>query len=144
MVAPNTGPLEQRGPRQRQDAVAAGGDARDQQIADLTAALRARDDFIARGRPILLRVSAAEGVARLQVSDQGEGIPDAARALIFEPFTRVVTDGRQHGGFVVGLWVVRQLTLAMQGQVTVASTPGDGSTFTVTLPCAARQTTVAE
>jgi signal transduction histidine kinase len=41
---------------------------------------------------------------------------------------------REHGGFGIGLWVVRQLVDALHGEVHVTSRPAKGSTFTVTLP----------
>jgi len=41
---------------------------------------------------------------------------------------------REHGGFGIGLWVVRQLVHAMDGDIAVTSNPGSGSTFSVTLP----------
>jgi len=67
------------------------------------------------------------------VSDQGIGISEADQARIFEQFQRVVNNNTA-GGFGVGLWITKQLTLAMRGSISVSSKPGAGSTFTVTLP----------
>jgi signal transduction histidine kinase len=52
---------------------------------------------------------------------------------IFEKFQRAASS-RSDGGFGVGLWITRQLALAMRGEISVVSEPGVGSTFTVVLP----------
>jgi two-component system, OmpR family, sensor kinase len=41
---------------------------------------------------------------------------------------------REHGGFGIGLWVVRHLVDTMRGEIQVTSLPAKGSTFTVILP----------
>ncbi|TNC12325.1 HAMP domain-containing histidine kinase [Methylobacterium terricola] len=75
------------------------------------------------------------GAARIRVSDRGVGIPLADQARIFERFERAVADpGTAPVGFGVGLWLVRRLAEAMGGTVAVESRPGEGATFTVTLP----------
>ena len=69
------------------------------------------------------------------VSDTGPGIPDKAQPYIFEPFEQV--DGsitRKHSGVGLGLTIVKQLTTLMGGQVGLTSKPGQGSTFSITLP----------
>ena len=71
----------------------------------------------------------------LQVSDTGSGIPVEAQSYIFEPFRQV--DGsmtRQQDGTGLGLSIVKQLTELMDGQITLESEVGRGSTFTVQLP----------
>ena len=82
--------------------------------------------------PILVSVRNYPEVAELEVTDHGVGIRDEDQARIFERFERA--DTRHRGGFGVGLWIVRQLCLAMGGDVRVRSRAGEGSTFTVTLP----------
>jgi len=75
------------------------------------------------------------GAARIRVSDRGVGIAPADQARIFERFERAVADpGTAPTGFGVGLWLVRRLAEAMGGAVSVESRPGEGATFTVTLP----------
>ena len=55
--------------------------------------------------------------------------------IIFESFRQVDDSlARAHGGTGLGLSIVRQLCMAMDGSVRVSSAPGQGSTFTVTLP----------
>ncbi|MCP4356819.1 MAG: PAS domain-containing protein [Chloroflexi bacterium] len=71
----------------------------------------------------------------IAVSDTGPGIPQEAQAYIFEPFRQV--DGsitRLHQGFGLGLSLVKELALTMEGDVHLSSTPGKGSTFTIILP----------
>lgn len=71
----------------------------------------------------------------LTISDSGIGIPDTWQHLIFEEFRQV--DGsasRKYGGAGLGLSIVRKLCLLMGGNVVVSSKPGEGTTFTVTLP----------
>lgn len=75
------------------------------------------------------------GYWSIQVTDTGIGIPADAHEYIFEPFTQV--DGsmtRKQSGTGLGLSIVRQLIEFMGGYVTLKSTVGEGSEFTVTLP----------
>jgi two-component system phosphate regulon sensor histidine kinase PhoR len=72
---------------------------------------------------------------RLSVRDTGIGIPEADRARIFERFYRVdKARSRALGGTGLGLAIVKHLVQAMDGEVSVESTPGIGSTFHVRLP----------
>ena len=69
------------------------------------------------------------------VQDTGIGIPDDAKAYIFDEFRQV--DGgtqRRYGGTGLGLAIVRKLVQHMGGSVWAESTPGEGSTFYVRLP----------
>jgi PAS domain S-box-containing protein len=85
------------------------------------------------GKPIDLTLRASEGFAVLTVRDQGPGIPEASRELLFEPFERAMSS-RNHGGLGLGLYIVRTIVSAMSGTVTVESQEGHGATFTVRLP----------
>jgi arsenical-resistance protein len=85
------------------------------------------------GEPIEVSLFRNGTAARLTVRDHGIGISEEDQTRIFGPFERAVTR-REHGGFGIGLWVVRQLVDAMRGEVHVASRPAQGSTFAVTLP----------
>ncbi len=72
----------------------------------------------------------------LQVADKGVGIAEAAQGQIFEAFWQV--DGsisrKANRGVGLGLSIVKQLTSLLQGEMTVQSEIGQGSTFTVLLP----------
>jgi two-component system, OmpR family, sensor histidine kinase BaeS len=89
--------------------------------------------FTPPGGAVRLVVGAADGVARLEVSDTGPGIPDDEQAHIFERFWRG-TNAERHAGSGIGLAVVAELVDAHDGRVAVDSAPGQGSTFTVLLP----------
>jgi signal transduction histidine kinase/tetratricopeptide (TPR) repeat protein len=86
-----------------------------------------------RGRPIRVLVDGDERTARLEVEDQGLGIDAGDLSRIFGRFERGVASG-EHGGFGVGLWIVRRIVEAHGGVIRVRSAPGAGSTFTVELP----------
>lgn len=73
----------------------------------------------------------------ISVSDTGEGIRSEQTERIFERFYRVDRARTpQGGGTGLGLAIVKHLARAHGGQVTVQSTPNEGSTFTIELPCA--------
>ncbi|MCB8927173.1 MAG: ammonium transporter [Ardenticatenaceae bacterium] len=70
-----------------------------------------------------------------QVVDTGPGIPEAAQAHIFDAFKQVQSPfTRDQGGIGLGLSIARRLVTKMGGTLTLQSRPGQGSTFTVTLP----------
>jgi len=71
------------------------------------------------------------------VSDTGTGIPQSELPHIFDTFRQV--DGaatRVHGGFGLGLSIVKQLVNIMNGEIEVQSLVGEGTTFIITLPLA--------
>lgn len=84
------------------------------------------------GKPVDVATAALPREARLTVRDQGIGISPADQARIFQRFER--GERTKHGGFGVGLWVVKTVCDAMRGTIGVESAPGAGATFTVTLP----------
>ncbi len=96
--------------------------------------------FTKKGRvEVLATGQSVDGKLRLQlrVIDTGIGIPADKLSVVFESFRQV--DGglaREHNGLGLGLALVQKLTALMQGQVTVRSAPGSGSTFTLTIPLA--------
>lgn len=66
----------------------------------------------------------------LTVSDSGTGIPPEVRRRIFDPFFTT----KQAQGTGLGLSISQQIVSRIGGRITVDSTPGQGSTFTVFLP----------
>jgi PAS domain S-box-containing protein len=86
-----------------------------------------------RGQPILVEVEADAVNVRLRVSDQGIGIPPESQERVFERFQRA-TSPQNFGGLGLGLFIARQIVEAHGGRISVQSTPGAGSTFTVELP----------
>jgi len=91
--------------------------------------------FSPSDQPVRVRWSApSEGTVAFEVVDRGQGIPENEQTLIFERF-RQRGDHRAHSeGFGLGLYITKMLTEAMGGWLDVASAPGDGATFRVTLP----------
>jgi PAS domain S-box-containing protein len=81
-------------------------------------------------------VCAGDGTrVRIGVQDTGIGIAADQLARIFEPFVQVRADlTRPHEGAGLGLAISRDLARGMNGDLTVESVLGSGSTFTVTLP----------
>lgn len=70
----------------------------------------------------------------LSVQDCGRGIPKSKQELIFEEFYRVPDDGQRISGSGLGLPLVRHIVEGHGGRITVDSTVGRGSTFTMLLP----------
>jgi len=85
------------------------------------------------GAPVEVRVGAVDGTVRIAVQDQGPGIETTDQRLIFEKFGRVAS-GASKPGTGLGLYIARSITEAHGGSLTVASRPGRGATFTMTLP----------
>lgn len=71
----------------------------------------------------------------ISVSDSGQGIPKEEVVHIFDAFRQVEgTTTRLHGGFGLGLSIVKQLVNLMGGSISVDSELGKGSIFSITLP----------
>lgn len=74
----------------------------------------------------------------IEVADTGQGIPESEAAYIFETFRQVEgTATRIHGGFGLGLSIVKQLVNLMNGDIKVNSTVGEGTAFVIILPLVA-------
>jgi two-component system sensor histidine kinase BaeS len=116
----------------RLEPVMVDGDAtRLSQVATnlLTNALK----FTPSGGQVTLTTGASDGLARLEVADDGPGIPEQELPHIFDRFWRGAA-GRRTAGSGIGLAVVAELVRAHAGQVQAASEPGHGTRFTVLLP----------
>ncbi|HEY8323442.1 MAG TPA: ATP-binding protein, partial [Ktedonobacterales bacterium] len=73
--------------------------------------------------------------AEITVQDHGPGITQIDTARLFTRFYQANRpDNATHGGLGLGLFIVRQIVLAHDGEVDVHSIPGDGATFSVRLP----------
>jgi PAS domain S-box-containing protein len=84
------------------------------------------------GRPIEVSVTGDHDFATVRVRDHGIGIAPDHQSRIFERFERGVE--QRTGGFGIGLWIVRNVTVAMGGTVSVESEVGEGACFTIMLP----------
>jgi len=85
------------------------------------------------GKPVDVRLHADSRNARIEVIDQGVGIPEEVLPKIFEPFERGKMEGMP-AGLGLGLYISRQLAEAHGGTLTARSKPGEGAVFIFTLP----------
>ncbi|WP_120715634.1 sensor histidine kinase [Tsuneonella amylolytica] len=84
------------------------------------------------GSTVTLSLDDAGARAAISVTDEGPGLAENQHEAVFEKFERL---GRNNdGGSGLGLYISRRLARAMGGDLTVASEPGKGATFTLTLP----------
>ena len=91
--------------------------------------------FTDRGGRVTVACNAADGRVDIRIADTGIGIPADKLDAIFDPFVQVRADlTRPHEGTGLGLAISRDLARGMDGDLTVTSTPGVGSVFTLALP----------
>jgi len=84
---------------------------------------------------ITLDVYAQDDAAIFSVTDTGIGIPDDQLDKVFEAFQQVdLSANRKYNGTGLGLAIARDMAVAHSGELTVISTFGTGSTFTLSLP----------
>jgi two-component system phosphate regulon sensor histidine kinase PhoR len=97
------------------------------------------DNAIKFSRPngeVVIEAQSVDGNARITIADSGIGIPSEDLPRIFERFYRVdKARSRDVGGTGLGLSIVKHVIEQMAGTVTVDSRIGQGSRFTVTVPC---------
>ncbi|GAB4211870.1 MAG: hypothetical protein OHK0022_46950 [Roseiflexaceae bacterium] len=93
--------------------------------------------FTRDGKIYLEALASGGGVPSIifRVTDTGIGMSEEQIARVFEPFTQAdASTTRTYGGTGLGLAITRRFCLMMGGDVTVSSTPDQGSTFTIQLP----------
>ncbi|MDP8980729.1 MAG: HAMP domain-containing histidine kinase [Acidobacteriota bacterium] len=91
--------------------------------------------FSLPGSAVEVRAAAADGGVRIEVRDEGPGIPEGERGKLFEPFVRTSvrsTAGERSTG--LGLAIVRKIVEGHGGRIWVESQVGVGSVFIFTLP----------
>jgi two-component system phosphate regulon sensor histidine kinase PhoR len=87
------------------------------------------------GQTITIGVRAEDKTVRLWVDDAGPGIPAAERENIWSPFVRLGgTVDDSTGGAGLGLYIVRDLAMAMDAEAAISDTPAGGTRFTLILP----------
>jgi signal transduction histidine kinase len=88
-----------------------------------------------RGGQVHVRVARRNDQAEVAVTDEGIGIPEEARAHLFERFYRAPNaTAARINGTGIGLYVIREIVTLHGGSIAVTSAEGRGSTFTVSLP----------
>ena len=80
--------------------------------------------------------AAADGWVEVVVSDEGVGIPSEEIPHLFERFRQIDREKMEQQGVGLGLAIAQELIGLHGGEITVESTPGEGSTFTIRLPVA--------
>jgi signal transduction histidine kinase len=84
-------------------------------------------------QPVSVSLTVEQDWARIDVRDCGPGIAPENQAKIFEPYERGVGSDAP-AGLGLGLYISRQLAEVHEGSLTLESKPGEGSTFSLTLP----------
>lgn len=93
--------------------------------------------YTPEGGSIRWTLAREEDSARISITDSGIGIDKKDLPYLFERFYRAdPSRHRKTGGTGVGLTIAQAIVRAHGGRITVESTPGKGSTFTVTIPLA--------
>jgi signal transduction histidine kinase/ActR/RegA family two-component response regulator len=91
--------------------------------------------FTARGEVLVAVSVSTAGGLRVDVRDSGIGMDEAALGRLFAPYVQASAEtSHTHGGTGLGLSISRSLARMMGGDITVESTPSQGSCFTVKLP----------
>jgi GAF domain-containing protein len=90
--------------------------------------------FTPEGGRIDVRAAMTEGMAEISVADTGVGIAPEDQAAIFEEFRQVGTADKKVEGTGLGLALSRKFIELHGGRIWVHSQPGEGSTFSFTLP----------
>lgn len=85
------------------------------------------------GKPIEVSVDSDASVARVRVRDHGTTLTEERKAQMFSLADRAVST-RHYGGAGLGLFLVLRIVDALSGKIDVETHPGDGTSFTVTLP----------
>lgn len=90
--------------------------------------------FTRAGDRVEVRLAEDAGHARLSVEDEGEGVAEAHRERIFDPFFRAGGATSPTGGFGLGLPILRRVARAHGGDVEVSRSPLGGARFVLVLP----------
>jgi signal transduction histidine kinase len=93
--------------------------------------------FSPEGGTIDIAAQVTGGFARIEVRDQGPGVPEGFEEKIFEPFRQVESsDARPRGGSGLGLAIARAIVREHGGAIGYEPRPGGGSIFWFTVPLA--------
>jgi signal transduction histidine kinase len=90
--------------------------------------------FTPSGGRVRLQVQATDDAVQMAVQDTGSGIPPEQLPRIFDKFYRADNQPAAADGTGLGLAIAKTIVEAHWGTITVDSMPGEGATFTITLP----------
>ena len=100
--------------------------------------------YTPRGGRIALSAQREGAMVAISISDNGIGVPESARASVFEMFAQVGESlGRAQGGLGIGLSLSRRLVELHGGSIVLERSSGAGSTFVIRLPLADQTSAVA-
>jgi signal transduction histidine kinase len=88
--------------------------------------------YAPNGSQVTVSIEMTDGIATINVADEGQGVPEEDRERVFDKFERLGRSG--DGGSGLGLYISRRLAKAMGGDLTVSNAPGGGALFSLTLP----------
>jgi signal transduction histidine kinase len=87
------------------------------------------------GTPVTVRITPNDSSAELDVIDEGIGVAAADQPRLFTRFGRIENAATMHtSGTGLGLWLSREIARMHDGDLTLDSEPGRGSTFTLEIP----------
>jgi two-component system sensor histidine kinase/response regulator len=86
------------------------------------------------GKAVTVSAREVQGWVEIAVADEGAGIPAEEVGHLFERFRQVNREKMEQQGVGLGLSIAQGVIHLHGGEITVASTPGEGSTFTIRLP----------
>lgn len=89
----------------------------------------------AAGATVTISLSVSNRKAHIQVKDNGPGIAPEHLEHIFKRFYRVQDNSAKVRGTGLGLFICREIVNAHEGEITVESKPGEGTTFNILIPC---------
>lgn len=88
--------------------------------------------YTPEGGNIVVKLEGNEKEIRFEIADSGQGIPEGQREMIFNKYTRLMTEKQEGTG--LGLAIVKEIVELHKGWVWVESEPGKGSRFIFTMP----------
>lgn len=86
------------------------------------------------GTPIMVRSAIDDGMASVEVHNEGEPIPTTMLATVFEPMVRGVTGSNTVRSVGLGLFIVKEIAKAHGGEMAASSAATQGTTFTLRFP----------
>src|SRR3954451_20601473 len=95
--------------------------------------------YAPEGGRVRMSVGRQGSWARIEVGDDGPGVPVDARTSVFDRFRRLERDARQHPGSGLGLAIVRDVAEEHGGRVAVGDAPEGGALFAIELPLGVRR-----